>query len=134
MKFTILPNLVLYKSSRVSTVHKLGILAVRIFSIYNKKRYKVLKFFGPIKGSIIKVSKNKGFLLSYRLKGYIVQTKKTKLKFDGTSLNFYKNKTYVKSKRFGKKKTNYGCIQKNVNKRKILYKFVCALKCLIIIK
>jgi ribosomal protein L14 len=112
------------KLTKLSTVHRVGIRAVRVFSIYSKKKFKTLKFFGVIKGSVRKVSKGNSRFMSYRTKGYVVKTKKTRSRLDGSYILFFFNKLYLKSKKFGKKKINYGCSQKIIKHRKLLYKFV----------
>lgn len=112
------------KLTKLATVHRVGVRAVRVFSIYSKKRFKTLKFFGVVKGSVRKVSKGNSRFMSYRTKGYVVKTKKTQSRLDGSGIVFFINKLYLKSKKFGKKKLNYGCSQKNIKHRKFLYKFI----------
>lgn len=96
----------LQKLSNINITSRIGIKKASIFSIYSKKRYPHLIFFGPIKTSVKQAKKGRSFLLSKRLKGYVTQTKCSKIKLDNTSLTFFKNKMVVKHRKLQRGRLN----------------------------
>ena len=113
----------LYKMSKVLTSGNTGVKVVKLFTIYSKKRYAVLKQSGWCRGSIKKTKRKKGFMIGKRVKGYITSVKLNRLKVDHSNIIGYKNKIFIKHKKLNKKKYNYGYVYKNILHKKFLYKF-----------
>lgn len=113
----------LQKLSNLSITSRIGIKKACIFSVYSKKRYPHLNFFGPVKTSIKKARKGRSFLLSKRFKGYVIQTKQSKIKYDKVGLIFFKNKMVVKHRKLQRGRLNWGPVLKNIPHKKILFKF-----------
>ena len=113
----------LQKLSNVSITSRIGIKKACLFSIYSKKKYPHLNFFGPVKTSVKKARKGRSFLISKRFKGYVTQTKWSRSKLDKTGLIFFKNKMVVKHRKLQRGRLNWGPILKNTPHKKIIFKF-----------
>lgn len=113
----------LSKLSCVSPSSRIGILRIRIFELYSKKRYKTLKSFGVVKGAVCRSNRHKKFLLGYKIKSYVMQTKQSSVRPDGTLLKFFINKTCIKHRKLQRHRKNYGPVQKIIKKKKFLFKF-----------
>lgn len=96
----------LQKLSKTKITSKLGIKLIKIFSIYNKKRFKILHFFGPIKSAIKAAKTRRGHLVGKRVKGFVIQTRQSKIKPDRLKINFFSNKTLLKHRRLQRGKLN----------------------------
>lgn len=113
----------LHKLTCIVPTSKTGILKIRFFELYSKKRFQKLSYYGVTKGSVAQSNRFKKYLSGYKIKSYVVQTKQTLLRLDGSTTIFYKNKTCIKNKKLQRKKKNYGPVQKNIKHRKFLFKF-----------
>ena len=113
----------LNKMSCTRPTSRVGVLKVRSFELYSKKTYQSLIFFGFTKGSVCQANRHRKYLLGYKLKGYVVQTKKTGLRGDATSMVFFKNKVCLKHRKIQKYRKNYGPVQKVISKKKFLFKY-----------
>lgn len=114
----------LNKLSCVRPSSKLGILKIKIFELYCKRRYQYLKSFGVVKGSVKRSNRFRKYLLGYKIKSYVVRTKFTKPRLDGTRFIFFKNTTCVKHRKLQRFKKNYGPVQKIIKHKKYIFKFV----------
>lgn len=113
----------IFKLSRVKPTCNVGIHKLAVFSLYNKKRFPVLKWSGVIRGSVKLTRKKRGWLLGQRLKGYVVKTKTNKLKNDGSSLRFFSNQFFLKNKKLTKRKYNLGPVTRLISHKKVLFKY-----------
>lgn len=109
--------------SQVTPTSRIGILKIRIFELYSKKRYEKLKSFGVIKGAVCRSNKHRKYLLGYKIKSYVIQTKQSPLRIDGTLLKFFGNKSCIKHRKIQRYRKNYGPVQKLVHRKKFLFKY-----------
>lgn len=114
----------LYKKTKILATNNSGVNKIRIFTIYSKQQYPVIRHFGVIKGSVYSAFIRKKTLIGYKIKGYATQTKYSKKKIDNGFFVFFSNKVCPKNKKIKKYFCyNYGPISKNIHHKKYLFKF-----------